>query len=314
MTPPTSPSQIGFGKDSEGGFGITGKIIGYLPGLDQSAADGLGGAGASGVPVLESHPRQHRRRQSRPRSSTHADAAVAVSVGLAVAAVASRQSRLLNAHPSEPGVVSYAVLGKGSVGNIVGGPMGWESVFTQPFQGVLGRSAGVQQLGRYRVARGVRRPRSGVVQRSHRTDVGKRPNPLRQAGGRGIRHQRRRGPGFPPGGGPNRGLLGTDHRDAPGQRDHAGVVVRRRARRLPPTRTGPSRKPAPIAAASIKPGCAKMFCCRRRSANLATPGPRSTCWPGRCRTRWVSNRKDFGYPSEPCSHNRREREYVGAIW
>ena len=38
------------------------------------------------------------------------------------------------AHPSEPGVVNYAVLGKGSVGNIVGGPMGWESVFTQPFQ------------------------------------------------------------------------------------------------------------------------------------------------------------------------------------
>jgi hypothetical protein len=40
-----------------------------------------------------------------------------------------------DAHPSEPGVVNYAVLGKGSVGNIVGGPMGWESVFTQPFQG-----------------------------------------------------------------------------------------------------------------------------------------------------------------------------------
>src|SRR5689334_5227723 len=39
------------------------------------------------------------------------------------------------AHPSEPGVVNYAVMGKGSVGNIVGGPMGWESVFTQPFQG-----------------------------------------------------------------------------------------------------------------------------------------------------------------------------------
>jgi hypothetical protein len=39
------------------------------------------------------------------------------------------------AHPSDPGVVSYAVLGKGSVGNIVGGPMGWESVFNQPFQG-----------------------------------------------------------------------------------------------------------------------------------------------------------------------------------
>ena len=51
--------------------------------------------------------------------------ALAGSVALPVAA----------AHPSEPGVVSYAVLGKGSVGNIVGGPMGWESVFTQPVQG-----------------------------------------------------------------------------------------------------------------------------------------------------------------------------------
>ena len=39
------------------------------------------------------------------------------------------------ARPSDPGVVSYAVLGKGSVGNIVGGPMTWESVFTTPFQG-----------------------------------------------------------------------------------------------------------------------------------------------------------------------------------
>ncbi len=38
------------------------------------------------------------------------------------------------ANPSDPGVVNYAVLGKGSVGNIVGGPMGWESVFTEPFQ------------------------------------------------------------------------------------------------------------------------------------------------------------------------------------
>jgi hypothetical protein len=31
-------------------------------------------------------------------------------------------------------VVSYAVLGKGSVGNIVGAPMRWESTFTEPFQ------------------------------------------------------------------------------------------------------------------------------------------------------------------------------------
>jgi len=38
------------------------------------------------------------------------------------------------ARPSDPGVVSYAVLGKESVGNIVGAPMTWESVFTDPFQ------------------------------------------------------------------------------------------------------------------------------------------------------------------------------------
>ena len=38
------------------------------------------------------------------------------------------------ARPSDPGVVNYAVLGKGSVGNIVGAPMGSESVFTDPFQ------------------------------------------------------------------------------------------------------------------------------------------------------------------------------------
>jgi lipoyl-dependent peroxiredoxin len=33
--------EIGFGKDSEGGFGITGKVVGYLPGLDESAARDL---------------------------------------------------------------------------------------------------------------------------------------------------------------------------------------------------------------------------------------------------------------------------------
>ncbi|GFG74109.1 sensor domain-containing protein [Mycobacterium botniense] len=38
------------------------------------------------------------------------------------------------AGPSDPGVVNYAVLGKGSVGNIVGGPMRWESMSTEPYQ------------------------------------------------------------------------------------------------------------------------------------------------------------------------------------
>ena len=34
-------AQIGFGKDSEGGFGLTAHLIGYLPGLQQEAADDL---------------------------------------------------------------------------------------------------------------------------------------------------------------------------------------------------------------------------------------------------------------------------------
>jgi osmotically inducible protein OsmC len=33
--------KVGFGKDSDGGFGITGDIVGYLPGLEQSVADDL---------------------------------------------------------------------------------------------------------------------------------------------------------------------------------------------------------------------------------------------------------------------------------
>jgi PknH-like extracellular domain len=56
----------------------------------------------------------------------------AVTVGVAVGTVSAMP--VAAAHPSDPGVVSYAVLGKGSVGNVVGGPMGWEAVFTEPVQ------------------------------------------------------------------------------------------------------------------------------------------------------------------------------------
>ncbi|HEX9176111.1 organic hydroperoxide resistance protein [Mycobacterium sp.] len=34
-------ARVGFGKDSEGGFGLTGQLIGYLPGLEQDQADDL---------------------------------------------------------------------------------------------------------------------------------------------------------------------------------------------------------------------------------------------------------------------------------
>src|SRR5215831_20217807 len=57
-----------------------------------------------------------------------AAAAVTLAVGSALAVPVA------GAHPADPGVVNYAVLGRGSVGNIVGGPMGWEAVFTQPEQ------------------------------------------------------------------------------------------------------------------------------------------------------------------------------------
>ena len=54
-------------------------------------------------------------------------AAAVTAAGLAGAAPAAGA-------PSDPGVVSYAVLGKGSVGNIVGAPIAFESVFSEPFQ------------------------------------------------------------------------------------------------------------------------------------------------------------------------------------
>lgn len=57
-----------------------------------------------------------------------------VAVAGAAAVLAPLVAHPAAAAPSDPGVVSYAVLGKGSVANIVGAPMAWESVFTEPFQ------------------------------------------------------------------------------------------------------------------------------------------------------------------------------------
>jgi hypothetical protein len=58
---------------------------------------------------------------------TVALAGVGLAVGMAAAAPAA-------ARPSEPGVVNYAVLGKGSVGNIVGATLRFDGPFTDPFQ------------------------------------------------------------------------------------------------------------------------------------------------------------------------------------
>jgi Ohr subfamily peroxiredoxin len=42
--------QVGFGKDPGGGFGLTGKIVGYLPGLSQQDADDLMGKAHQACP------------------------------------------------------------------------------------------------------------------------------------------------------------------------------------------------------------------------------------------------------------------------
>ncbi|WP_193046731.1 sensor domain-containing protein [Mycolicibacterium baixiangningiae] len=56
-------------------------------------------------------------------------------VGVAAAGLVLAVAAPAQARPSDPGVVNYAVLGKGSVGNIVGASMRWESFFTHPVQG-----------------------------------------------------------------------------------------------------------------------------------------------------------------------------------
>jgi hypothetical protein len=77
-----------------------------------------------------------------------------MAVGMALAAPA-------DARPSDPGVVNYAVLGKGSVGNIVGAPMRFESTFTDPFQSYYVDTRCVT-TGPISATRGVRRPGPGV--------------------------------------------------------------------------------------------------------------------------------------------------------
>jgi hypothetical protein len=64
------------------------------------------------------------------RLAATAACAALVTVGLAAVA----ELPVAAARPSDPGVVNYAVLGKGSVGNIVGAPMRDESVSTAPYQ------------------------------------------------------------------------------------------------------------------------------------------------------------------------------------
>ncbi|UXA13200.1 sensor domain-containing protein [Mycobacterium sp. SMC-8] len=63
------------------------------------------------------------------RTDVSAAAVAAAVMAMSVASAAPAQAR-----PSDPGVVNYAVMSKGAVGNIVGARLRFESVFTRPFQ------------------------------------------------------------------------------------------------------------------------------------------------------------------------------------
>lgn len=70
---------------------------------------------------------------SAESSSRRRSDATRVAAGIAIAALSVGVAAPASARPSDPGVVNYAVLSKGSVGNIVGARLGFESTFTDPF-------------------------------------------------------------------------------------------------------------------------------------------------------------------------------------
>ncbi|BBZ83158.1 sensor domain-containing protein [Mycobacteroides abscessus] len=57
-----------------------------------------------------------------------------VLTSVAAAAFGLTSTPVAGAVPSEPGVVNYAVLARGSVSNVIGAQLGSHSEFTQPFQ------------------------------------------------------------------------------------------------------------------------------------------------------------------------------------
>lgn len=57
-----------------------------------------------------------------------------VGVGLVAGLAVLAPPGAASARPSDPGVVNYAVLPKGSVGNIIGATLRFESTFTEPVQ------------------------------------------------------------------------------------------------------------------------------------------------------------------------------------
>ena len=227
-------AQVGFGKDSEGGFGINAHLIGYLPGPRAERRRGTDGEGARRLPVLQGHPRQHRRQ--------------AVGEGLVamrtVAAGRRRSGRRSGGRrPSgRPPVRS-------GCGELRRARQGFGRQHRRRDDAVRRRRSPTRSS---RIGSTTRRATTGPTsgcprctptptwrRSTARRRRSRRPTtPPRQAGRRGVRHQRGRRPRLPPGRRPHRRLLGPDHGHASGQHDDRGVVVHRRPGDRPPTPTG----------------------------------------------------------------------------
>ena len=145
-----------------------------------------------------------------------------------LAAIAALTAPVADARPSDPGVVSYAVLGKGSVGNVVGAPMAWESTFTAPFQGfyvdlpVCNNWADIG-LPEVYLDPDLASFNGAVAQRAANDDT----NLVKQAVGVFATNDAALR-AFQSGDRSDRGLRRADHRHASGGLHHAGLVVLRR--------------------------------------------------------------------------------------
>ena len=135
-------------------------------------------------------------------------AGVGLAVGLSLAAPAGEAS----ARPSDPGVVNYAVMAKGSVSNIVGAPMRFEWTYTEPFQSFWVDNAACNNWADVGLPDVYADPDLASFNGAVAQTGPNRPEELRQAGGRGVRHQRRRRPGIPPRRRPHHRLQRPDHR------------------------------------------------------------------------------------------------------
>lgn len=216
----------------------------------------------------------------------------AVTVGLGVAGLVLASVAPAAARPSDPGVVSYAVMPKGSVSNIVGAPIRWESEFTAPFQAFSVDNPVCNNWADIGLPEVFNDPDlASFGGATAQTAAGDATHLVKQAVGvfatvdaadRAYHRVVDRTVGCA--GQTTAMHLDNFHTEV---WTFTGGPAGRRAR---PTPTGSSRRRAPTGGVSTPPGSAKTFCCRQKCANPATEAPRSTCWPGPCRTPWGNNR------------------------